>query len=347
MQYTTLGNSGLRVSRLALGTMTFGEDWGWGAGREPAQAMFNQFVEAGGNLFDTADLYVGGTSEEWLGAFITESGLRDQAVIATKFSFNSRPGDPNAGGNGRKTMISALEGSLKRLGTDYVDLFILHCWDRMTPIDEVMRGFDHLVQSGKVRYVGLSNVPAWVASRAQTLAELRAYEPLVTLQMEYSLAERGVEAEFVPLAKAHGLDLMVWSPLASGLLSGKYRPSETGTEGRLATLKDSGNPAFEKFTDRNWAIVKELEKVAMETGRDMAQVAINWVANRSGVASVLLGGTRPEHIAGGLKALDFCLSEDHLARLDAISRPAPGYPYKFFGPEIQGMLTGGTEIVLH
>src|SRR5713226_516627 len=223
--YFTLGRTGLRVSRLALGTMTFGTEWGWGTDKETARELVNTYVDAGGNFFDTADLYTNGTSETWLGEFVAERGLRDAAVISTKFSYNAQPGNPNAGGNGRKNILRAVEASLKRLGTDYIDLYILHTWDRVTPAEEVMRTLDDLVRSGKVRYVGLSNVPAWYASRAQTIAEMRGYERFSAFQLEYSLAERGIEDELLPFGIAHGLGTMVWSPLGSGLLSGKYKPS--------------------------------------------------------------------------------------------------------------------------
>ena len=342
-RYYTLGASGLKVSRLALGTMTFGTDWGWGADRDTAQAMFDAYVEAGGNLFDTADMYVGGESERLLGAFVKERGLRDRAVIASKFGYNADALNPNAGGNGRKAMMRAVEGSLTRLGTDYLDLYMVHTWDWVTPVDEVMRAFDDLVTSGKVLHVGLSDVPAWYAARAQTLAELRGWTPLSALQLEYSLAERFIEHEFVPLGLAHGMGVMVWSPLASGLLSGKYRPGEAG-DGRLDQLAGSGNPAFAKFTERNWRICAELERVATELGRSMAQVAVNWVANRPGVASVILGATKPAQLTDTLDALGFEIPAELEARLDAVSAPARPFPYTFFGPEIQTALNGGLAV---
>jgi len=344
--YYTLGNTGLRVSRLALGTMTFGTDWGWGADQATARSLFDHYLAVGGNLFDTADLYTNGNSERWLGQFIREAGVRDRAVIATKFSYNDSPGNPNAGGNGRKHLLAAVEGSLRRLGTDYIDLYLLHTWDRVTPVEEVMRTFDDLVRSGKVRHVGFSDVPAWYASRAQMLAEWRGYEKLSTLQLEYSLVERGIEDEFIPLGTAHGMGTMVWSPLGSGLLSGKYKPSQGGASGsgRLGTLAGSGNPAFAKFTERNWPIVAELEKVAGELGRSMAQVAVNWVANRPGVASVILGATKLEQLEDNLGALDFTLPAELRERLDAVSVPAPRFPYTFFTPEMQAMLTGGATV---
>lgn len=345
-QYYTLGNSGLRVSRLALGTMTFGTDWGWGADKAAARDMFMAYTEAGGNLVDTADLYTNGDSERWVGEFVRDSGLRDKIVIATKFSYSADPANPNAGGNGRKHILRAVEGSLQRLGTDYIDLYLLHTWDMLTQPEEVMRTLDDLVRSGKVRHIGLSDVPAWYASRAQTIAEFRGYEPLSTLQLEYSLAERSIEREFVELGTRHGMGVMVWSPLASGLLSGKYKPSSDGQfgAGRLQTMNSSGNPAFAKFNERNFAIVAELEQVAREVGRSMAQVAVNWVANRPGVATVLIGATKLGQLQDNLGALDFELPPELRARLDTVSDSAPNFPYMFFTPGMQTMLAGANPV---
>ena len=345
-QYFTLGNSGLRVSRLALGTMTFGTDWGWGADKSTAREMFNAYVDRGGNLVDTADLYTNGVSEQWVGEFVRERQLRDRVVIATKFSFSADPGNPNAGGNGRKNILRAVEGSLKRLNTDYIDLYILHAWDMLTPAEEVMRTFDDLVRAGKVRHVGLSNTPAWYASRAQTIAQWRGLEPVSALQLEYSLVERSIENEHVPLGQSQGMGIMAWSPLGSGLLSGKYKPSQAREfgEGRLQTVKDTNNPAFNKLTDRNFKIVAELEAVAHEAGRSMAQVAINWVAGRPGVATVLVGATRKSQLDDNLAALDFELPAALRGRLDAVSAAPASSPYTFFTPGMQAMLTG-TNVV--
>ena len=346
MDYYTLGNTGLRVSRLALGTMTFGEDWGWGADNNTSQQLFNTYIEAGGNFVDTADMYTNGNSEKMLGQFIKERGLRDQVAIATKFSYNAQPGNPNAGGNGRKNILRAVEGSLQRLDTDYIDLYILHTWDQITPAAEVVRTLDDLVSSGKVRYVGLSDIPAWYAAQVQTLAQERHLEPICAMQLEYSLAERNIEFEYVPLAQTLSAGIMVWSPLASGLLSGKYKPSESGTEGsgRLASLADSGNPAFNKFTDKNWRVVAELAKVAKELNRSMAQVAVNWVMNRPSVASVLVGATKLHQLEDNLGALEFEIPSELQARLDKISKPESRFPYTFFEPSLQGMLNGGTTV---
>jgi len=345
-QYYTLGNSGLRVSRLALGTMTFGTDWGWGADKASAREQFMTFTEAGGNLIDTADLYTNGESERWVGEFVRDSGLRDKLVLATKASYSADPSNPNGGGNGRKHLMRALEGSLQRMDTDYIDLYLLHAWDMVTQPEEVLRTLDDAVRAGKVRHIGLSNVPAWYASRMQTVAELRGYEPLSALQMEYSLAERAIENEFIGLGTRHGMGVMVWSPLASGLLSGKYKPSTGGQfgEGRLQTMSGSNNPAFSKFSERNFAIVAELEQVANHVGRSMSQVALNWVANRPGVASVMVGATKLAQLQDNLGALDFELPIAMRERLDAVSAPAPGYPYTFFTPGMQTMLSGAAPL---
>lgn len=347
--YYTLGRSGLRVSRLALGTMTFGTEWGWGSDENNARQMFNTYLDAGGNLIDTADLYTNGTSETWVGKFVAERKVRDKVAIATKFSFNAEPGNPNAGGNGRKNMMRAVEGSLRRLGTDYIDLYLLHAWDRLTPIEEVMRTFDDLVRSGKVRYVGFSDVPAWYAAMGAMRARLQNTEAPIALQLEYSLVERNLEREFVDLGREAGMGILVWSPLASGLLSGKYRPSQDGRfgEGRLQTLKGSGNPGFEKFSERNFAIVAALEDVAGKVGRSMSQVALNWVANRPGVASVLIGASKLTQLQDNLSALDFEIPAELLAQLDAASRPESQFPYTFFESALQGMIHGGVTVGNH
>ncbi|MEO0536934.1 MAG: aldo/keto reductase [Cyanobacteria bacterium P01_A01_bin.123] len=346
MQYYTLGNTGLKVSRLALGTMTFGDDWGWGADEANARQLFETYLAAGGNFVDTADLYTNGNSEQMLGRFIKESAARDRVVVSTKFSYNAEPGNPNAGGNGRKNILRAVEGSLQRLGTDYIDLYMLHTWDQVTPAAEVMRTLDDLVRSGKVRYVALSDAPAWYIAQAQTLAQERHWEPISTVQLEYSLAERNIEFEYTALAKNLGTGIMVWSPLASGLLSGKYKPSEQGGEGsgRLAMLADSGNPAFNKFTEKNWAIVAELESIAKELDRSMAQVALNWVVNRPAVASVIIGATKLHQLEDNLGALDFEIPTELQQRLDQVSKPETRFPYTFFEPGLQGMINGGATV---
>ena len=343
-QYFTLGRSGLRVSRLALGTMTFGDDWGWGAAEDTARAMFDRYLEAGGNFIDTADLYTEGTSETMVGKFIEESGTRDRVVISTKFSYNAQPGNPNAGGNGRKNIMRAVEASLRRLRTDYIDLYLLHTWDRLTPAEEVMRTFDDLVRAGKIRYAGLSDIPAWYAARAQTFAEAHALTPLVNMQLEYSLAERNIEHEYVSLAQNLGIGITAWSPLAMGLLSGKYKPSQQGGEGEGRLAKVAGVPGFERFTERNWKIVAELEKVAKASGQSMAAVALNWVATQPGVASVIIGATKPQQLDANLAALSFELPAELRTRLDAASAPDKPFPYYMFQDIQQTRMHGGVAV---
>lgn len=351
-RYTLLGRSGLRVSPIALGTMTFGTEWGWGADEKAAQRLFDLYVDAGGNFIDTADLYTEGTSERWVGRFAAQRGLRERLVIATKYSYNAESGNPNAGGNHRKNLIRALEGSLKRLGTDYIDLYYLHTWDRMTPVDEVMRAMDDAVRAGKIRYVGLSDTPAWFAGRAQTLADWRGFEPVAAMQLEYSMIERNAENEFADLATNLGMGLVPWSPLGMGLLSGKYRPSQSGSfeaktvagDGRLASLASAPPPGFDKLTGRNFHIVAELEAVASEVSRPMAQVALNWLHQKRGVSSVIVGATKPEQLQESLGALDFMLAPEHLARLDAVSEPARPFPYYMFADGHQARIHGQVDV---
>lgn len=346
-RYYLLGRSGLRVSRLALGTMTFGTDgaWGaWGSSEETARAVFDRYLDAGGNFLDTADLYTRGTSETMLGKFIAERGARDRVVLTTKYTYGLDPGNPNAGGNGRKNMMRAVEASLRRLETDYIDLYLLHTWDRLTPAEEVVRAFDDLVRAGKIRYAGLSDVPAWYAARAQTFAEAHALTPLVNLQLQYSLVERHIEHEFVPLAQTLGMGITAWSPLGGGLLSGKYRPSQGRGEGdgRLTT-NDAGSQ-LGLFTEHNWDVVAAVEKAAKELGRSMAQVALNWTATQPGIGSVILGATKLAQLEDNLAALDFEIPAELRGALDQASAHPPPFPYKMFGDAYQRMLHGGAAV---
>lgn len=342
--YSLLGRGGLRVSPLCLGTMTFGTEWGWGADAKTANALMGTYLDAGGNFIDTADGYTGGTSESMIGAYLRETGRRDRVVLASKFSFAAVPGDPNSGGNSRKNIYRALEGSLKRLQTDYLDLYWLHAWDGLTPVEEVMSTLTDLVRAGKIRYVGLSDVPAWYFARAQTLAEQRGYERVAALQLEYSLVERNIEREHIPAALELGASVTPWSPLASGLLTGKYTRDAKG-DGRLEVVKGQNNPAFLKlFTDRNWAIVDVLTSVAKELGKPAAQVALAWVTRRPGITSTIIGATKPAQLEANLRALDLELPAAALARLDEASRPELVHPYLFFQPAMRGMLQGGTEV---
>jgi aryl-alcohol dehydrogenase-like predicted oxidoreductase len=355
-RYHLLGRTGLRVSPLALGALTFG-DGGWNAGEDAARSIFLRYLEAGGNFVDTAINYAGGRSEELLGAFINDTGTREQLVVATKFSVASRPGDPNSGGNGRKNILASLDTSLRRLRTDYVDLYWLHMWDALTPVDEVMSTLDALVRGGKVRAIGLSNVPAWYATKAQLTAQRRGWEPVAALQLEYSLAERAIEREHIPMALDLGLAIVPWSPLASGLLAGKYRQdpggdvrgdgrlAEMDRDGTTAALRASGNPAMSKLlTERSRAIADLVRECAHELDRTPAQLALNWVARRPGVVSTLIGVTSVTQLDDNLRALDFDLPADLAARLDDATRPELIYPYYFSGPALGATVTAGTSI---
>jgi len=344
-EYVTLGRSGLRVSPLALGTMTFG-NYRWGSEDAEAQAILNHYLDAGGNFLDVADVYAEGKSEELLGKWIRQGAVRDRVVIATKYTFNAQPGDPNAGGNGRKNMYRALEGSLRRLGTDYIDLYWMHVWDTVTPIEEVIGSFDDLVASGKIRYYGFSDVPAWYVSRAQTLAELHFLERVAGLQLEYSLVERNIEREHIPAARELGIGVCPWSPLASGFLAGKYTREGAGSSkgSRLDVLQASVNPVFHKFTERNWQILEVVQQVAKELGRSPAEVALNWVATQPGITSTIIGATRRKQLEANLAALALTIPVELRQRLDDVSRLDPAHPYMFFEEVLQDRVHGGVRV---
>jgi aryl-alcohol dehydrogenase-like predicted oxidoreductase len=345
-EYTTLGRSGLRVSPLCLGTMTFGTEWGWGAEENVSRQLLDLYLEAGGNFIDTADGYTLGKSEEMLGKFIAERKLRDRIVLATKFTFNADPANPNAGGNGRKNIHRALEGSLRRLQTDYIDLYWLHAWDAVTPVEEVVASLNDLVRQGKILHYGFSDTPAWYLSRAYTLAEKEGKDPLIALQLEYSLVQRNIEREHIPAAQELGLAVCPWSPLASGFLSGKYRRggSSGAGDGRLEKVKDSGNPTLRKFTDQNWRILDVLLETAKQIGRPPAQVALNWVATQPGVTSTILGASKLGQLEDNLKAIEFTIPAELRKRLDEIGAPPSIHPYEFFGPFIQTMIHGSSPV---
>ena len=347
-QYYLLGGSGLRVSRIALGTMTFGtagRECSWGSEEKTARAIFDRYIASGGNFIDTADLYTEGMSETMLGSFIADAGIRDRLVLATKFSYNITPSDPNAGGNGRKNMIRAVESSLRRLRTDYIDLYLVHTWDRITPVEEVMRTLDDLARSGKIRYAGMSDVPGWYAARAQTYAEAHAMIPLINLQLPYSLVERDIEREFVPLGLALGMGITAWSPLGMGLLSGKYRPGAEGAEGSGRLTMNAAGVDLGLFNERNWRVVATLEGVAHEIGRSMAQVALNWAATQPGIGSVIIGASNERQLDDNLAALDFAIPEELRLRLDEASTPTRPHPYSMFTDAYQtGRMNAGMAI---
>lgn len=344
--YLTLGRSGLRVSPLCLGTMSFGTEWGWGTGEDASAAILDRYLDAGGNFLDTADMYTNGHSEEMVGKLVAERKIRDKVVIATKFNFSADPANPNAGGNGRKNIYRALEASLRRLGTDYIDLYWLHAWDTVTPAEEVLSTLNDLVRAGKVRHIGLSDVPAWYVARFQTLAEKEGKERIAALQLEYSLVERQIEREHIPAAQEFGIAVCPWSPLAGGFLTGRYTRSKDGFEGegRFQITKSSDNPVFDKFTNRNWGILKTLEEVASDLGRPSAQVALNWVATQPGVTCTLIGATKLEQLNQNLAALGFVIPDNQRAKLDAASRLPRVHPYMFFEPPMISMTFGRSTI---
>ena len=334
-QYRLLGRTGLRVSRLALGAMTFGQQklgsHDWGSDDATARAVFDRYLEWGGNFVDTANRYAGGRSEELLGRFIAETNTRDQVVLATKFSMPVEASNPNLAGNGRKNMLTALDASLRRLGTDYVDLYWLHMWDMLTPVEEVMSTFDTLVRSGKVRAIGLSNTPAWYLAKAQLIAEHRGWERIAALQLEYSLVQRAIEREHLPAALDLGMGIVPWSPLAHGFLSGKYTRDDAGPsgEGRIDALRDLG--FYRAPDDQGWTVLDAVREIAKEVDRSPAQVALNWVTNRPGVTATLVGARTLAQLEDNLAALDFELSAGQMERLTALSDFDHGYPYSMFG----------------
>lgn len=340
--YRLLGRSGLRVSPLTLGTMTFGEDWGWGSDEGASRAIFDAYVDRGGNSIDTANFYTQGTSETFLGKFI--KGTRDRLVIATKYSLNTVPGDPNAGGNHRKNLTRSLDASLQRLGTDYVDLYWIHAWESRTPIDEVMRALDDAVRAGKVLYTGMSNSPAWTIAQANTIADCRAWTPFIALQLQYNLIERSIEREFVPMARELGVAIMPWSPLGAGVLTGKYNP----IKGRTATDLDESlrKPRQEKgLKVRSLEIATEVQKVAADVGCSAAQVALAWLLGKPGVVSPVIGARTPKQLEDNLASLDVELSDAHLKRLEEVSAIDLGYPYSYLeGKRVREFLDGGATI---
>ena len=324
-QYVTLGSSGLRVSPFCLGAMTFGEDWGWGSSVAESEAIMARFIERGGNFLDTANVYTKGHSEKIIGDYIgRDRNRRDRVVIATKFFGNLHGGDPNGGGASRKAIAASCEQSLRRLQTDYVDLYWMHSWDKFTPIEETLRALDDLVQAGKVRYIGFSDTPAWKVSQAQTIARFRGWTPLIALQIEYSLIERTVEGELIPAALELGLGVTPWSPLRSGALSGKY------TRENAKTAKaDRGERVTQFLDERAFAIIDELIRIGKAHNTTPAAIALAWVQSRPGVASTIIGARRRDQLEQNLAALDVTLSPGEIASLDELSQPALNFPANF------------------
>jgi len=337
--YLTLGDSGLRVSPLCLGTMTFGLDWGWGSSEEESFKILRRFVELGGNFLDTANLYTKGHSEAIIGDFINQSGFRrDQLVIATKFFGSLYQGDPNAGGANRKSIYAALDASLRRLKTDYIDLYWMHCWDMLTPIEETMSALDDLVHAGKIRYIGFSDTPAWKTAQAQLIAKFRSWTPLIALQIEYSLIERSVEGELMPMALELGLGVTPWSPLKGGVLTGKFT-----RENRGKIEPGRGDWVKSVLTDHTYSVVDELIAVSKEIGQSPARVALSWIQSRPGVVSSIIGARTIEQLEDNLGALEVKLSAQQIERLNKVSKPKLNFPAEFL-EQAGAFRSGGTTI---
>jgi aryl-alcohol dehydrogenase-like predicted oxidoreductase len=336
MRFRLLGKSGLRVSELCLGTMTFGEDWGWGSSKEESRKVYDAFLEAGGNFIDTANVYTNGTSEALLGEFM--AGHRDRIVLATKYT-NAAPGnDPNAAGNHRKSMMRAVEASLERLKTDYIDLYWLHIWDQITPIEEVMRAFDDLVRQGKILYAGVSDMSAWLVAKANTLAELRGWTSFAGLQIEYSLIERTPERELLPMAADLGLGVTAWSPLAGGVLTGKqFEPGGAKDSRQGSEMMRQ----FVKSDARKEAIAREVVAVARESGHSPAQVALAWLRQRSQSVIPIIGARKLAQVKDNLACIDAKLTPAQIDRLGAVSKIELGFPLDMFTKEMVRSLTSG------
>ncbi|MDB4975156.1 MAG: oxidoreductase [Myxococcaceae bacterium] len=337
--YVTLGRSGLRVSPFCLGTMTFGEDLGWGSSVSESQAVMDRFSERGGNFIDTANLYTKGHSEKIIGDHVgRESSKRDRLVIATKFSGNHYPGDPNGGGSSRKSIIAACEQSLRRLQTDYIDLYWLHNWDKHTPIEETMAALHDLVQAGKVRYLGISDTPAWKTTQAQLLAQFRGWTPFIGLQIEYSLLERTVEGELIPMAIELGMGVTPWSPLRGGILSGKYTRENAG-QGDVT--KRSWNASY--LNDKAYVVIDALHAIAKALDTTPARVALSWVHDRPGVSSTIIGARTLPHLDDNIAALEVKLSAEQTAKLDELTTPTLNFPAQFL--TMAGTIqNGGTTV---
>jgi aryl-alcohol dehydrogenase-like predicted oxidoreductase len=325
--YVTLGRSGLRVSRFALGSAAFGEEIGYGVSAEVSEAVIARYLDLGGNFIDTANLYSCGHSEVIVGDYFAASKARRQRiVISTKFYANLFPGDPNGGGASRRAIIDQCEESLRRLRTDYIDLYWMHCWDEFTPIDESMRALDDLVSQGKIRYVGFSDAPAWKIAQAQLLAQFRGWSPLIALELEYSLMERTIEGEHVPMALEMGMGVIPWGALRSGVLSGAF--GLTRTNGPVAR-RQTVNSAMENLTAKEEAILKTVKQVATESGVGMAAVALAWVRAQPGIAVTLLGIDDPAQLEPNAEGLTLELSPEQMAMLTEISRPTLNFPHAF------------------
>jgi aryl-alcohol dehydrogenase-like predicted oxidoreductase len=340
MRYKLFGHSGLRVSELSLGTLTFGEEMGWGVGIEESRKVFDAYVAAGGNFFDTANAYNGGTSEKFLGEMLGSE--RDRFVVASKFSLNMRAGDANAGGNHRKNIKQSLEASLRRLDTDYLDLYWLHQWDFTTPVEEIMRALDDLVSAGKILYIGISDTPAWIVSRANMLAELRGWTAFAGIQIEYSLIERSAERELLPMAQSLDLAVALWGVAGQGVLTGKYlKDPQTPDDTKRAAV--TGH----RLTERNLAVARLVQSIADSKGCSSTQVAINWVRQRGQQMIPIIGNRTLEQLRQNLACLDYPLSDDEMTQLDAAGKIELGFPHEFLArPRLIEQRFGGIQTLL-
>jgi aryl-alcohol dehydrogenase-like predicted oxidoreductase len=319
--------------------MTFGEDLGWGSSVGDSEAILDRYVELGGNFIDTANLYTKGHSEKIIGDHIgRESKKRDRLVIATKFSGNHYPGDPNGGGSSRKSIVAACEQSLRRLQTDYIDLYWLHNWDKHTPIEETMATLHELVRAGKIRYIGISDTPAWKTTQAQLIAQFRGWEPFVGLQIEYSLLERTVEGELIPMALELGMGVTPWSPLRGGVLSGKYTRENAG---QADVTKRQWNASY--LNEKTYSLLDELKRVAASLDTTVARVALAWVQSRPGVSSTIIGARTLAHLDDNIKALEVKLSAEQAAKLEELTKPTLNFPAPFLNAAAS-IQAGGTTI---
>ncbi len=338
MKYRLLGNSGLRVSEISLGTMTFGEDWGWGSAKDESRKIYDAYRDMGGNFIDTANVYTNGTSESLLGEFM--SGHRESIVLATKYSNAMPTNDANASGNHRKSMVQAVEASLKRLKTGYIDLYWMHIWDQLTPAEETMRALDDLIRQGKILYVGVSDAPAWWVAQANTLAQLRSLSPFIAMQIEYSLIERTVERELIPVAKALNIGVTAWSPLSGGVLSGKYHDkASSADQGRMNAdmMKD-----FKPERQRADRIVAALKKVADQVGQSQAQVALAWLRYRPVPVIPIIGARKFAQFQDNMASLGVTLTPEQVKALDDASSIDLGFPYSMYSKElVRGIAYGG------
>ena len=348
-KYINLGKTGLKVSRIAFGAGTFGNVWGdgWSITKEEARNIFNTFLDSGMNFIDTANVYQAGESEKWVGELLKERGSRDKIVISTKYTMNMDPSNPLSGGNGKSQMIREVEKSLKRLQTDYIDVLYLHHWDTSTPVEEVMKSLNTIVQSGKVRYIGFSNFPAWYLGKADVLSKRRGLEPVSAIQMEYNLLERTIEREFTPFAKESGIGVFAWSPLANGLLTGRYdfdiEKREVLGSGRV-TKNFVTDPFIDPFTEQSQAIIKTLVSVSKELGYSPAQVAAAWILHQPHISGLVAGASKVSQIQQSIEALDIQLSSEVLAKLNEVSAPIPSNPYSFHSGAIQDAINGNINV---